>query len=42
MQNITFNDVRKKFDELLKTHSVQEIMKMPVEAAAKKEKEFER
>ena len=39
---ITFNDVRKKFDELLKKHSVTEIMEMPVEVAAKKEKEFER
>jgi hypothetical protein len=41
MQNITFNDVRKKFDELLNYYSVQEIMQMPVRIT-KKEKEIER
>lgn len=39
---VTFNDVRKKFDELRKYYSVQEILEMPVELAAKKEKEFTR
>lgn len=38
---ITFNDVRKKFDELRKYYSVQEILEMPVQIV-KKEKELER